>query len=180
MNNQLKTYAIIGAITFLIGIFIGYSIWGVPKKKEKVNVSELLTQALEEVRAIERENSNLRARIERIRKGEAVMESLKKENTELQTQIRKLKEENASLQTKINALIKDSELLATLKKENEELKARISELKTKALESKGEEATTSEDIKVLKEKIKSLEEENQRLKSVIKQIRIISGSEPEK
>lgn len=180
-DNHLKTYAIIGVITFLIGIFIGYSLWGTPKKKEKVNVSELLTQALEEVRTIQRENSNLRTRLERLKKSDSIIASLKEENAELMNQIEDLREEKASLEAKLNSLTKDAELLSSLKKQNEELRAKISELQAKASESSEEKISSrGKEIEALKAKIKSLEEENQKLKSVIEQIKVISGAGHEK
>jgi predicted RNase H-like nuclease (RuvC/YqgF family) len=177
-NNHLKKYAILGIVTLSVGIFLGYYIWGVSKKKEEVSISALLTQALNEVRTIEQENINLKKKYEQLKESDLIIERLKGENAKLIKQINALKHKNTTLEAKIGALIKEKELLSSCKKQNEELQAKISELQSKT--SQESVYYREKEVETLKAKIKSLQKENQDLKLIIEQIKALSDANPKK
>jgi len=173
-DNHLKTYGVVVIVSFLIGIFIGYSIWGAPEKRDELSATELLTKALEEVRKMERENINLNARLERMKKSDSIIESLNREKQELMKQVQSLKDKNNMLSSKLEALNREISGLNALKQENAQLKTEVESLRTSASE------TDTAEIDTLRERISTLEQENRRLNSIIQQIKEISGSDRQK
>jgi len=84
---------LIGLIIMLIlGVIIGYGIWG--KKSDKPNIKRLLTDVNNYIETIEKENANLKNQIKKMKgtvgKSIQSVESMKKDLVDLQDENKKL------------------------------------------------------------------------------------------
>lgn len=145
---------LIGAVVLalLAGLVAGYGIWG-REKEEKVDVKQLMGQAVKEIEGIQKENKELR----------------------------KTHEQNRQRIEKATTLVKDNEVLQKqlqeVRQKRDELKGTLNRIKTELAEARQK----SQDIDKLKEsrdaleaRVAILEDDNYDLKTTLEQISDIS------
>jgi cell division protein FtsB len=97
MENS-RTILVIAIITFVVGLIIGYGVFG-DKKEEKADVKQVLTGAIQDIEAMEEENKDLKADLEKARR-----DKVARENRQLKEQIAKTQKENEGLQAEVSKL----------------------------------------------------------------------------
>jgi len=142
MDNN-RTVILTAVITFIIGIVFGYNLNGGSKEK-KTDVTQLLTQARTGIEQLEKENRDLKADLERVKK-----DKTRKEDSVMKDQLTKAQLDNEALTKEVSSL-----------------KAQLNKTETK-LKSEGEFKVVTEQMK---SRISELEKENQDLRQVIDQI----------
>jgi chromosome segregation ATPase len=160
-------------ISFLAGLFGGYSIWK-PKENGKVDIPELLAKVGEATGRIEKRNQDLLSQVEALKGNAREAESLKAANLALRGQ---LDNSVGTLQGRIAGLDNEVRTVnARLKQKQQEiaekgtlidrLQAELSAARQGALQVEKFKALSDD----LQSRISALEKENSALKSVIDNI----------
>lgn len=97
MDNN-RTILIIAIVTFVIGLIIGYGMTG-DGKEGKADVKEVLAGVIQDIEAMEQENKDLRADLEKVKRAKAT-----RENKELKEKIAGMQKENEGLQAELSKL----------------------------------------------------------------------------
>mgnify|MGYP000437702946 CR=1 FL=1 len=145
VTKELTAYLVMGILVLVVGIVLGYYIWGV-EKGEQPDYRATLTKAADYLGTVEQQNREL-----------------KKEKADLQKEIAgltgKMEEEPDKLNEQINNL---KQHVASLTADKEKLQASLDEAMKTAAEK--EEALTAE-IRELTVKIEELRNKNESLQS---------------
>ena len=133
-----KAFFISLTIMLIIGMVIGYGIWG-KKGDDKPNVRHLLSEISKHIKTIENQNTQLKGQLKKmkgtVKKGEKAIQSmevmkgdlakLKDDSKKLKAQLKKLddlKIENERLKKALKGKTALAEEALSLKRENEELR----------------------------------------------------------
>jgi chromosome segregation ATPase len=196
MKNK-QTLLII--IALVIGLLIGYGIFG-KKKEQKLEVKQLLSRAMQEVETIEKENKELKKKLEKEKNGGEETEKLSREKQEMKAQLEKVQQNNKQLESVIARLRAESaktqkikgdeklknqitmlekekqvvsEQLQKIQKNNQQLNAMIGQVKVE-LQQAGKITKAHEELISLSDDLKNhvteLERENQDLKAILDKI----------
>ncbi len=158
-----KIFIAIIVLALIAGLVAGYSIWGM-KKKESMDVKQLLKSAIKQVEIIEKKNRDLNAELQKSITESKSTAGLMKENNELKGQLLKAEEDRKELENKISEIeAKLSEAEKQTKAEME-LKAADSNLKTKISELEKENQG-------LKEQLQNAQEDYKNMESLLNQVR---------
>lgn len=153
-----RTVMIVVAVTFVIGLIAGFSIWGM-KKEKKIEVKQLLSTAIQEIDRIEKENKELKGQVAKTKTDREAAARLSGENQELQAQLQKTAQYNQQL-----------------KDETDRIRDGLAEAEKRA--QKAENLEVMKDS--LQQRVLELEEENHGLKSAMDKIgSITKGREQE-
>lgn len=160
-------------ISFLAGLFGGYSIWK-PKESGKVDIPEMLAKLGEATSRLEQRNRDLVSQVEALRGNAREAESLKAANLALKGQldnsVAKLQGRIAGLDNEVrsmNARLKQKQQeIAEKERLKEQLQAELSAARQGALQGEKFKALNVD----LQSRVSTLEKENSELKSVIDNI----------
>jgi DNA repair exonuclease SbcCD ATPase subunit len=172
-----STFIILGILAMFISLF---SLSCSSEKSEKIDteLKQLLSKAIQGIDALEKENTSLKAKLDKPTKGnitrnyEEVTEELKNVknlNEELKAEVEKLKRNEADVKMQLEARAKiENEQIASLQKEISKLKGMLSFSRLQ-LETKQEEENA---------RIAGLSKENSELQEVLNKIHAITQAQP--
>lgn len=135
MNNQSsknptffwKVFFVGLLITLVVGLLIGYGIWG--KKSEKLNIKTLLSQVADYIEVLEDKSTSFQDQIKKMKgtveKGEKAIQSMEL----MKKDLAEIKVENKELKKALGEKDALTEQVKRLKKENEELRSTMQKVK---------------------------------------------------
>jgi chromosome segregation ATPase len=153
MKNDKKPVFIV--ITLLIGLLLGYGIWG-KKEEQKMGVKDLLGKAMQEVETIEKENQELKKKLGKSTGNGEDTEKISREKKELQQELEKAQSNNKQLQSVIARMRSESAKTQKIKADDR-LKNQLS--------------MVAQEKQVVTEKLQKVQQENQKLNNMISQVK---------
>lgn len=155
--QAIRSSMVLIVVALLCGLIAGYQIWG-KKEVKKMDVRQLLNSAIQEVEVIEKENDDLKSKLENMKDSTEEAEKLSAENISLKEQLQKVQQDNTQMQGLFS-----------------QMKAELSEVKEKMQTDEGLQ-TMSED---LKGRVSELEKENQDLRNILQKIGSLTQGQKE-
>ena len=150
-KRTVKTFFIGLSIMLIIGVVVGYGVWG-KKGDEKPNVKHLLSEISNHIETIENQNAQFKGQIKKMRdsvkKGKKAIQSMEV----MKGDLAKLKDDNKKLREQLKTL-------DNLKIENEKLRKVLKEktaLAEQALSLKRENAELRKTLERVEDVIKKL------------------------
>jgi signal transduction histidine kinase len=120
---QNKRQISIIIIALVVGLLLGYGIWG-KKKEERLDAQQLLNMALKEVTLIQKENAALKKKIEGTREIDKKIKEISQEKENLEKKLEKAEQDKKQLESVI-ARLRSESVNTQKEKADEKLKAQI-------------------------------------------------------
>jgi DNA repair exonuclease SbcCD ATPase subunit len=155
--QAIRSSIVLIVVALLCGLIAGYQIWG-KKEEKKLDVRQLLSSAIQEVEVIEKENHDLKSRLQNMKDSKGEAERLSAENSSLKEQLQKMQQDNTQMESLFS-----------------QMKTELSAVKEKRQTDEGLQ-TLSEDLKV---RVSELEKENQDLRSILQKIGSLTQEQKE-
>jgi dynactin complex subunit len=155
--QAIRSSIVLIAVALLCGLIAGYQIWG-KKEEKKLDVRQLLSSAIQEVEVIEKENHDLKSKLESMKDDSEEAARLSAENSSLKEQLQKVQQDNTQMEGLFSRM-----------------KTELSAVKEKMQTHEGLE-TLSEDLKV---RVSGLEKENMELRNTLQKIGSLTRDQKE-